>query len=568
MQKFKDAIANVIIKEVNLTKSEAEALIEKPKDKAHGDYSFPTFTLSKLEKKSPQIIAKEFAGRIKLEPPIKKIEAAGAYINFYIDEFVYAEEVFKEINEKGNDYGKPQSIKSEKVMIEFCQANTHKPFHIGHFRNMCLGDSLVRLWRFIGHNVIAANYPGDVGAHVAKCLWGLKKFHADETPPEKHRGEWLGMIYAEANSKLEETPEYKEEVSKILQKLESGDSEMTRLWNETRQWCIDELNEIYDEMNVQFDVFFFESEVEKPGKLIVQELLKKGIAKESDGAIIVDLELYKLGIFVILKSDGTSLYSTKDLALAKQKFEEFGIERNIYVVGSEQKFYFKQLFKTLELMGFRHAKDCFHLSYELVMLPEGKMSSREGNIVTFRAVYGEVLSKALEEVEKRHPDWEDDKKKMTSKNISLAAMKFAMLDQDNNRTIVFNIEKSLEFEGETGPYIQYVIARINSILRKHDGKVPHNPDLTAFKEEPEFVLIKMLGDYPEIASSAAYEYRPMKLSKYLIELSQSFNDFYNKCPVLKAEQKEKIARLALVDKTKQVLSSGLQLLGIPVLEEM
>lgn len=568
MQKFKDAIANVIIKEVNLTKSEAEALIEKPKDKSHGDFSFPTFTLSKPEKKSPQIIAKELADKIKPVSPIKKIEPVGAYINFYIDESAYAEEVFKEINEKGSNYGKPQSIKSEKVMIEFCQANTHKPFHIGHFRNMCLGDSLVRLWRFIGHNVIAANYPGDVGAHVAKCLWGLKKFHADEIPPEKHRGEWLGMIYAEANSKLEEAPEHKEEVSEILQKLENGEQKMTKLWNETRQWCIDELNEIYDEMNVHFDVFFFESEVEKPGKLIVQELLKKGIAKESDGAIIIDLEPYKLGVFVILKSDGTSLYSTKDLALAKQKFEAFGIERNIYVVGSEQKFYFKQLFKTLELMGFKHARDCFHLSYELVMLPEGKMSSREGNIVTFRAVYGEVLSKALKEVQKRHPDWEDDKKKLTAKNISLAAMKFAILDQDNNKTIVFNIEKSLEFEGETGPYIQYVIARINSILRKHDGKIPHNPDLSAFKEESEFVLIKMLGDYPEITSSAAYEYRPMKLSKYLIELSQSFNDFYNKCPVLMAGQKEKIARLALIDKTKQVLSSGLELLGIPVLEEM
>ncbi|MEK6967104.1 MAG: arginine--tRNA ligase [Nanoarchaeota archaeon] len=566
MDKFREIVAERIAFHTKLSNSEVKALLESPKDVSHGDISFPCFNLSKALKKSPQIIAKELAESLALKNPIKKMEVVGAYINFFIDDAEYCKEVFEAL--KQEDFGKPKLKKKEKVMIEFCQANTHKPFHIGHFRNLCLGDALVRLWKFSGHEVVAANYPGDVGTHVAKCLWALKKFHADEQPPEKHRGEWLGLIYAEANSKAEQSPDYKTEISAVLKKLEHGEHEMTKLWNETRQWCLDELNETYQEMEVDFDVFFYESEVEKPGKILVQELLKKGVAKESEGAIIVDLEPYKLDVFVILKTDGTSLYSTKDIALAKQKFEQFGIERSIYIVGSEQKFYFKQLFKTLELMGFKYAKDCYHLSYELVMLPEGKMSSRSGNVITFRMVYEEVLAKALEEVKKRRSDWGDEKERVTARGIALAALKFSMLNQDNNKTIVFDIEKSLEFEGETGPYIQYVIARINSILRKHDGKVPHNPDLSVFKDESEIKLIKLLGEFPEAVNDACYSYRPMRLCKYLIDTSQAFNEFYNKCPVLKAEESEKMARLALVNSTKKVLSRGLSLLGIPTLEEM
>ena len=566
MDKFREIVAERIAFHTKLSNSEVKALLESPKDVSHGDISFPCFNLSKALKKSPQIIAKELAESLALKNPIKKMEVVGAYINFFIDDAEYCKEVFEAL--KQEDFGKPKLKKKEKVMIEFCQANTHKPFHIGHFRNLCLGDALVRLWKFSGHEVVAANYPGDVGTHVAKCLWALKKFHADEQPPEKHRGEWLGLIYAEANSKAEQSPDYKTEISAVLKKLEHGEHEMTKLWNETRQWCHDELNETYQEMEVDFDVFFYESEVEKPGKILVQELLKKGVAKESEGAIIVDLEPYKLDVFVILKTDGTSLYSTKDIALAKQKFEQFGIERSIYIVGSEQKFYFKQLFKTLELMGFKYAKDCYHLSYELVMLPEGKMSSRSGNVITFRMVYEEVLAKALEEVKKRRSDWGDEKERVTARGIALAALKFSMLNQDNNKTIVFDIEKSLEFEGETGPYIQYVIARINSILRKHDGKVPHNPDLSVFKDESEIKLIKLLGEFPEAVNDACYSYRPMRLCKYLIDTSQAFNEFYNKCPVLKAEESEKMARLALVNSTKKVLSRGLSLLGIPTLEEM
>ena len=565
MKNFKEIIAKKLAPYTNFSPSDVESMLEKPKELAHGDFSFPCFQLAKILKKSPQEIATEISSKIKIEKPIRKIEVIGAYINFFIADDRYIEEVFEAMKDK--DFGKPK-MKKEKVMIEFCQANTHKPFHIGHFRNLCLGDSLVRLWKFAGNEVIAANYPGDVGAHVAKCLWGLKKFHPDEAPPEKHRGEWLGLIYAEANEKVETNLEYKTEVSEILKKLESGDAEFTKLWNQTRQWCLDEFNEIYDEINVNFDVFFFESEVEKPGKILVQEMLKKGIAKESDGAIIVDLKKHSLDIFVILKSDGTSLYSTKDLALAKQKFEQFGVERSIYVVGSEQKFYFKQLFKTLELMGFKHAKDCFHLSYELVRLPEGKMSSRSGNVMTFRMVYEDVLKRALEEVSNRHAEWDEGKKKSTAKTITLAAMKFSMLNQDNNKTIIFDIDKALEFEGETGPYIQYVIARINSITRKHGGKIPHNPDLSVFKDPSEIRLIKLLGDFPSVIEESAIQYRPMRLCKYLIDVSQSFNDFYNCCPVLKAEQKEKIARLYLIEKTKEILTEGLNLLGIPDLEEM
>ncbi len=566
MEKFRSHVVALIAHHAALDVSAVEALLERPKDELHGDFAFPCFSLSKTQRKAPASIAKDLAAKILVQAPVAEVTAVGAYINIRIEPAAYALEVISALRQK--DFGVKAPRKKERVMIEFGQVNTHKPVHIGHFRNLCLGDSLIRLWRFAGHEVIAANYPGDVGAHVAKCLWGLQKFHGSEQVPEKHRGEWLGFIYAEANEKIEQNPDYKDEVSKVLQKLESGEPAMTKLWNETRQWCLDEFNEIFAEFQVGYDVYFYESEVEKPGKLIVQDILKQGVAKESDGAIIVDLEEFALGVFVVLKTDGTSLYATKDLALARQKFEQFKIERNVYVVASEQKFYFQQLFKTLELMGFPHAKDCFHLNYELVMLPEGKMSSREGNIVTLRMVYEEVRRKAAQEVAKRHEEWDSEKKKYTAYCIALAAMKFAMLDQDNNKTIIFNIEKSLEFEGETGPYVQYAIARINSILRKHDSLVPHNPDVSALVEPTEIRLVKLLGEFPDVVSEAQQNFRPMRLCKYLIELAQCFNNFYQACPILNAEQAQKTMRLALINLTKDVLTQGLRLLGIPALDEM
>lgn len=561
---LKKSIEKVIGKKSNI--EDILLLIEIPRDSSFGDYAYPCFELAKALKKNPNEISKKIAENIVVEPPLKKTNAEGPYVNFFVDKTILVEETLGRINKEREDYGKSK-IEPEKVMIEFCQANTHKPFHVGHLRNICLGDSLVRLYRFQGNKVIAANYQGDVGMHVAKCLWAINKFHNKEEPTE-HKGEWLGNIYAEANKLAEENEEYKKEVSDILIKLENNEPELTKLWKKTRQWCLGEFEEYYKQLDVKFDRYFFESEFEKPGKEVVKDLLKKGIAKESEGAIIADLNKYNLDIFVILKSDGTSLYSTKDLALAKKKFDEFEIARSIYVVGSEQKFYFQQLFKTLELMGFAQAKKCFHLSYELVMLKEGKMSSREGNVVLYRTLYEQITKKALEEVSKRHNDWNKEKQKNTANKIALAAMKFGMLNQDNNKVIVFDIKKALDFEGETGPYIQYAIARINSIFRKYGKKLSERANYELLNREEELFIVKLLYEFPEIIKKAIEQNKPMILSNYLIQLTKAFNTFYHACPVLKESEDLKNARLMLIDGTRNVLENGSRLLGIEPLEEM
>jgi arginyl-tRNA synthetase len=329
-------------------------------------------------------------------------------------------------------------------------------------------------------------------------------------------------------------------------------------------------------LGVKFDEIFFESDVEKNGKKIVEELLKKGVAKMSEGAVIVDLSEYGLDVFLVLRSDGTALYSTKDLELAEEKFLKYKIEKSVYVVGSEQKMYFSQLFKTLELMGFPNARKCHHLSYELVMLEEGKMSSRHGNVVTYRSLFSEVYAKALLEIEKRHPEWKKKEKEDAGRKIAIAAMKFGMLNQDNNKPIVFNIEKALDFEGDTAAYVQYAYTRASSVMRKNEEenrekislKDYKSADFSKLSSDSEKELCKKLSEFAPVCEKAAEEYKPFLLPKYLLELSKNFSAFYNECQIVKAEKETRKARILLLESARIVLRKGLELCGIDVLEKM
>ena len=564
MQVFKQAIINLLKKEV---KGSIE--IEVPPDSKLGDYAFPCFGLAKQLKKSPVEIAKDLALNLKPDKYIKEIRSTGPYVNFFVNESILADLILNNIYNDKDDYGNGQK-KKEKVMIEFSQPNTHKGFHIGHLRNASLGDSLVRIMRFNGYDVVAANYIGDIGAHIAKCIWCYLKFHKNKEP-KTNKGEWLGSIYTEASKIVAENEEYKKEIQDIQIKLENGDKELTELWKKTKEWSMQDFYGIYNELGIKFDVFFFESQVEKPGKKIVLDMLKKGIAEKSDGAVIINLEKYGLKVFLLLKSDGTSLYSTKDFALAKKKFDDYKIDKSIYVIGSEQGFYLRQLFKTLEIIGFKQAKKCYHLSYELVMLKEGKMSSRLGNIVLYSDLSKKIFEKASKEVEKRHKQWPKKDKEKATKQVALAAMKFSMLNQDNNKTIVFDTNKALDFEGETGPYIQYAHARICSILRKSGIKVENlikDANLSLLKEKEETELIKLLGKFPDVVENAAASYKPSLIARYLLDLSQSFNEFYHIHQILKEKEELRNARILLIDSVRQVLKSGLNLLGIESPERM
>lgn len=538
----------------------SEALIEIPPKPEFGDYAVPCFSYAKTMKKAPNAIAQELSNKFK-STLFEKIINVGPYVNFYCNKSEFAE-ILKKID---TNFGKGEK-KKENVMVEYCQVNTHKAFHVGHLRGTLLGASVINILKFLGYNVISANYQGDIGAHVAKSIWYLTKHYKGKYPKE-NKGIWLGQIYQKANAMLEKNKDYKLEVSEILQKLESGDKELTELWKKTRQWSLDDFEEFYKMIGVSFDKYFFESQMEKPGKLLVNKLLNKNIAKKSDGAIIVDLEKYNLGISIILKSDGTALYSTKDLALASDKFDKYNINRSIYVVGSEQSFYFKQIFKILELMGFKDAKNCYHLPYGLVMLESGKISSREGELILASELMNTLFLSASKEVKLRHNDWTDKEIKESANKIALAAVKFTMINQDSNKPIIFNTNKALDFEGETGPYIQYAHARICSIIKKHDKKINKQIDYSLFNDA-EHSIIKLLEKFPKIMIEAGENYKPQLLVRYTLDLAQMFNEYYHANPILKAEDNIRDARLYLIDKVRIVIESGLNLLGIDAPKQM
>src|SRR3989338_1327771 len=563
MDLFKQQIAKIISNYLNAKIQEILSLIEVPPDSSLGDYAFPCFIFAKELKKNPNEIAKDLSNKIKPNKFLSKIESKGPYLNFFVNNSYLADLTIKKIMSEKDDYGKGD-IKKEKVMIEFSQPNTHKEFHIGHLRNVALGDSLVKIFSFNGYKTISANYIGDIGNHVAKCIWiYLKKYKGKE--PKTNKGAWLGRLYTEATKLIEENENFKDEVQAIQKKLEEGDKNLTKIWKDTRDWSLQEFNNIYNLLNVNFEIFFYESEEEKEGKRLVKELLKNKVAELSEGAVIINLEEYNLPIFLLLKKDGTSLYSTKDIALAKTKFTKFQIDKSVYVVADEQKLYFQQLFKTLEIMGFKQAKNCYHLPYSLVMLESGKMSSREGNIIKFNDIYRDVLDYAMNETKKRHKDWNKLKQEKISNQIALSALKFSMIAQDNDKVIIFNKERALSFEGNSGPYVQYTYARSNSILKKVKSfkiKTKNTPT------EEEFQLIKKMADFPEITQQSFKNYQPHIIANYCLELAQLLTEFYHKCKVIQEDKNLMNFRLTLIKSYQQVIKNATGLLGIELPDKM
>jgi len=542
---------------------------EVPPDPEFGDLaSNICFSLSKKMKKTPQEIAKSIVSKIKIpkNSMISIVEAKNGYINFFFNYPRMVKLGLKKILKEKNFYGSSNLGKKKGIMVEFAQPNTHKGFHIGHLRNICIGESISRLLEFTGHKVFRTNYQGDIGPHVAKCLWGFINLHKGKAP-EKNKGEWLGKVYSKVNKYFSEDEKVKQQVKEINKKLYDRDRKIVKIWKMTKKWSLDYLDEIYKELNTKFDKLYFESEVEKRAVAISKELLKKGIAKLSEGAIIIDLSKYNLGIFVILTSEGNPLYESKDLALAKKQFSDFKIDRCIHVVGSEQKFYFQQLFKVFDFVGSPAAGKSYHLVYELVSLKKGKMSSRLGTIILYNELKNEILKKTLKEVEKRNPRMSKKEKIELAKKIGLGALKYGMLSISCDKLLVFDWEAALQLEGNTGPYIQYAHTRCNGILNKVKRWEENygNKNLS----EGEKKLVKKLTEFPEVIRRSVRDLRPHYICNYAYELATTFSEFYHKCPVLKAETKElRNFRLTLVKTTKITLKNCLNLLGIETPEKM
>lgn len=523
-----------------------------------------------------QEIALLAAGTLAGTPGFEKIEAVKGYLNLYFSTAEFARRVIDTAISDAGSFGRGMS-KHEQVMVEFSQPNTHKAFHVGHLRSAILGDTLALLLDFAGFDVIRANYPGDMGLHVIKWLWNYMTRHMGERP-EKDITRWMGDIYLEANRRLEESPELEAEVRALYTRWDQRDPAVVSLWKETRQWSLDGFTQLYDQLGIRFDRYYFNSMAEEAGKEIVADLIKRGIARDErpEGPVIVKLdELLGLTeenyrVFVVLRSDGTALYATEDLALAKIKFSDYPeLSRSLYVVDVRQSLHFRQVFKTLELAGYDWATRCQHIAYELVNLPGNVvMASRDGAVVLLEDLIREAIARALEVVEQKNPDLTEDQKLAIARAVGIGAIKFPMLARENGKIVTFDWEQALDFEGQAAPYIQYAYVRGGSILRKAGSVIPESVEVIHELHTTEVSLIDWIARFPSEVQRAAAEYRPMIIAAYAYELARAFNDFYMQCPVLQTEDHIRNNRLRLVAAARQALANSLALLGITAPEAM
>lgn len=523
-----------------------------------------------------QELASLFAERLDLPAGFAKIEAVNGYLNLYFDPAAYSQRVIDTAIAQGVDFGRGAD-RGERVMVEFSQPNTHKAFHVGHLRSAILGDGLSRLLAFAGYDVIRANYPGDMGLHVIKWLWCYRNFHAGEKP-DKDITRWMGSIYAEASRRLEEAPELETEIRELYARWDRREPEIVALWQETREWSLDGFREIYSRLDIPFDRYYFNSEEEQSGKELVNELIERGIATDErpDGAVVVKLDNLlglkneKYRVLVVLRSDGTALYATEDLSLARRKFSDYpDLVKSYYVVDVRQSLHFQQVFKTLEIAGYEWANRCQHIPYELVTLPGNVvMASREGTVVLLEDLITEATDRAYEVVKVKNPDLTEAQKRAVAQAVGIGAIKYPMLARENTKLVTFDWETALDFNGQAAPYIQYAFVRGGSILRK-GGVEPTESVAPAFElTASELELIDMLARLPNEVQRAASELRPLWMATYAYDLARAFNDFYTQCPVLQAEEPVRSFRLRLVMATRQALANSLALLGITAPQAM
>lgn len=537
----------------------------------------PLFPVAASEARSGKKVivpqrAQELAEGIKTSigqapPGFSHLEAINGYLNLYFSNAAYARRVVDTVIDAGAGFGRG-TARHQTVMVEYSQPNTHKSFHVGHLRNVILGGAICRILEFAGYEVIRANYLGDIGLHVVKWMWNYLKNHRGEVPGE-NKTHWMNEIYAEADSLFQDS-ENEAEVRELYARWNARDPEIVALWQETRQWSLEGFEQIYNLLGESFDRIYFESDVEDSGIALVQQLIDRGLAQDErpDGPVFIDLDAVlgtkeEYRVLVVLRSDGSSLYATKDLPLAIQKFSEYDLDKSVYVIDVRQSLYLKQIFKTLEILGFDWADKLYHLPYELVNLPGNvTMSSREGTVVLFDDLVAEATQRAKDIVEVKNPELADSVKDKIAEAVALGALKYTMLSRDNTKVVTFDWDAALDFNGQAAPYIQYAHVRAGSILRRAGEALPEAVDFPDQLEKAEVDLIELLTRLPAEVQRASEDFRPLVIANLAFDLAKAFNDFYNTCHVLNAEPTVRAYRLRLVAAAKQVLATSLNLLGI------
>ena len=537
-------------------------LLEQPKSSELGDIAFPAFSLAKTERKAPQIIAADIAEKIDTAH-FDKVVATGPYVNFFLSKAEISGQVIKEVIKDGADYGQQNEGNNQNITIDLSSPNIAKPFSVGHLRSTVIGDALSNIFRKIGYNTIKINHLGDWGKQFGLLMVAYKKWGSQEAVEANPIDELL-KLYVRINAEIENDPSLDEEGRLWFKKLEDGDPEATELWQWFRDESLMEFNRIYELLGVEFDSLNGEAFYNDKMDEGIQILEEKGLLQESKGASIVDLEDFNLPPAMIKKSDGATLYITRDIATAIYRARTYNFVKNVYVVGQEQANHFRQLKAVLKKMGFDWSDDMIHVDFGLVTKNRQKLSTRKGNIILLEPTLLEAISRAKSQIEAKNPDLED--KEAVARAVGVGAVKFYDLKTDRRNGYDFDLEAMVSFEGETGPYIQYAYARIQSILRK--ANFQPDAEATYSLNDPEsWEIIKLLQDFGRVVKRAADNYEPSLIAKYAISLAQAFNKYYAHTRILD-ESPERDSRLALSYSTAVVLKEALRLLGVEAPEKM
>ena len=539
------------------------AIIEKPKSSDLGDLAFPAFQLAKTLRKSPQIIAGEIAEKIDTKG-FEKVVSVGPYVNFFLDKNATASEVIREVLTEGEHYGDANIGQGGNVPIDMSAPNIAKPFSIGHLRSTVIGDSIAKIYEKLGYQPIKINHLGDWGKQFGLLITAYKKY-GDEATITANPIDELLKLYVKINAEAKEDPEVDEEGRQWFLKMEQGDEEALRIWKWFSDVSLIEFNRIYGKLGVSFDHFMGESFYSDKMDAIVEDLESKNLLHESKGALIVDLEKYNLNPALIKKTDGATLYITRDLATAAYRKKTFNFVKSLYVVGGEQTNHFKQLKAVLKEAGYDWSDDMVHVPFGMVTQGGKKFSTRKGHVVKLEMALDEAVDRAEKQIEAKNPNLEN--KEEVAKQVGVGAVKFYDLKTDRNNGYDFDLDEMVSFEGETGPYVQYAHARIQSILRKANRKVDINNISLAVSDAEAWEIVKALKEFPNVVKRAADNYEPSVIAKYAISLAQAFNKYYAHVRILE-DDAQLDGRLALISPTSIVLKEALRLLGVAAPENM
>ncbi|MBO5480194.1 MAG: arginine--tRNA ligase [Clostridia bacterium] len=546
-----------------VTQDELYDLIALPPNSEMGDYAIPCFKFAKLMRKSPVMIAQELKESVATDDVISEVSAVNGYLNFKINKDGFVRSTLEKIFAEGERYGASNEGAGKTVCIDYSSINIAKPFHIGHLSTTVLGGALYRIFNFLGYKAVGINHLGDYGTQFGKLISAYKRWGDKETV-EKGGIRALNELYVRFHKEAEDHPEYDDEARAYFKKIEQGDSECQALFKWFKELTLKDVQKIYDMLDIHFDSYAGESFYSDKMQPVVDELIQKGLLTESRGAQVVDLEEYGMPPCIILKSDGSSLYATRDMAAAMYRKKEYDFDKCLYVVAYQQNLHFKQFFKVLELMGKEWAKDLVHVAYGMVSLEEGTMSTRKGNVVFLEDVIQKCIEKAYTIIDEKNPDLKN--KQDVADKVGVGAVIFGALYNSKIKDIVFSYDKVLTFDGETSVYVQYTCARANSVLQK-GGKVEtfEVPELTA----EEIELVKALSTFPQTVRAAAEKYEPSFIARFAVDVAQKFNKFYFDCKILSAEdEKTRNFRLALTNATWQALKNAFTLLGIGIPDKM